>query len=219
MIKKYLQLIIIILLISCQSNNETNYVEDMKNCLSSEDVEFLNEATLIFENKLSEYYNDKDSNQNFYQYLTDISSFKTERNFTAKFYLDKDAVDIIDKMKNAGTFKKIWTKYEKPEYEEEIPIIVSPEYENQNNEEDDIIIYVLDSNGQYLNCLNKITVNEKILEVLNSQSKYGDISSSIIAGAMKNQMEKSDLKSGLNKNIIAINFYYNIVNLLNENPN
>lgn len=54
--------------------------------------------------------------------------------------------------------------------------------------------------------------------MLNSQSEYGDISSSIVASTMVNKMKKKDFNNGLNKVIVAIGFYYNMVNLLNENP-
>ena len=60
--------------------------------------------------------------------------------------------------------------------------------------------------------------NEEVKAVLNSQSDYGDISPKIIAGAMRNAMIKSDFDNGLNKVIVAIGFYYDIVNLLNKNP-
>ncbi|MRT17757.1 hypothetical protein F3C99_12420 [Vitellibacter sp. q18] len=216
MIKKILLLILTINLLSCQSQTDANYADELKNCLSDKDVDLLNKATSLFEKKLSEHYESSDNNENFINYLTNLGSIQTERNFTAEFYLNSNSIQMVDEMEKTGTFKKIWSKFIEDENEEEIPFAVVPGYEEP--EEEKLELYILNSNGLYLECVNKVLENKGIIDVLNSQSKYGDISPSIIAGAMKNEVNKADFDNGLNKVIVAIGFYYNIVNLLNKNP-
>jgi hypothetical protein len=216
MIKKILLLILAMNLLSCQSQTDANYADELKNCLSDKDVDLLNKATALFEKKLSEHYGSTDSNENFINYLTDLGSIQNESNFTAEFYLNSNSIQMVDEMEKTGTFKKIWSEFIEDENEEEIPIAVAPEYEEPVEQK--LELYILNSNGLYLECINKVSENNGIKDVLNSQSKYGDISPSIIAGAMKNAVNKTDFDNGLNKVIVAIGFYYNIVNLLNKNP-
>jgi len=202
--------------ISCQSQTDKNYANELKNCLPNEDVDLLNKATFHFEKLLSEHYENSDNSENFYNYLTEIGSIQTEMNFKADFYLNSSSVKILDEMEETGMFGKIWTKFIEDANEEEIPITAPPGYEEPEKKK--IELYILNSNGLYLECINKKSNNEEVKEVLNSQSEYGDISPSIIAGAMKNAVKKTDFDNGLNKTIVAIGFYYNIVDLLNRNP-
>jgi|SRR5690554_975264 len=216
MLNKILFLILTISLFSCQSQTDANYADELKSCLSDKDVELLNKATSHFEKLLSEHYQNTDNNENFINYLSELGSIQTERNFTADFYQNSNSIEIVDEMEKNGTFGKIWTEFIEDEDEEEIPIVVAPGYEEPEKEK--IELYVLNSNGLYLECINKVSNNKGIKEILNSQSEYGDVAPTIIAGAMKNEMKKTDFDSGLNKTIIAIGFYYDIVNLLNKNP-
>ena len=216
MINKILLLILTISVISCQSQTDKNYANELKSCLTNEDVDLLNKATSHFEKLLSEHYENSDNSENFYNYLTEIGSIQTEMNFKADFYLNSSSVEILDEMEETGMFGKIWTEFIEDLNEEEIPITAPLGYEEPEKEK--IELYILNSNGLYLECINKESKNEEVKEVLNSQSEYGDISPSIIAGAMKNAMKKTDFDNGLNKTIVAIGFYYNIVDLLNRNP-
>lgn len=216
MINKFLLLILTINLISCQAQTDKNYADELKNCLSNDDVNLLNKATSHFEKLLSEHYQNSDNSENFNNYLTEIGSIQTEMNFTADFYLNRSSIEILDEMEENGTFGKIWIEFIEDAKEDEIPIAVPPGYEEPEKEKIDL--YILNSNGLYLECINKKSDNDEVKEVLNSQSQYGDISPSIMAGAMKNAMKKTDFDKGLNKTIIAIGFYYNIVDLLNRNP-
>ena len=202
--------------ISCQAQTDKNYADELKNCLSNDVVNLLNKATSHFEKLLSEHYQNSDNSENFNNYLTEIGSIQKDMNFTADFYLDSSSIEILDEMEESGTFGKIWTEFIEDANEEEIPITAPQEYEESEKEK--IQLYILNSNGLYLECINKKSDNEEIKEVLNSQSEYGDISPSIIAGTMKNAMKKTDFDNGLNKTIVAIGFYYNIVDLLNRNP-
>tara|TARA_R110002020_G_scaffold6490_1_gene27623 strand:+ start:1050 stop:1715 length:666 start_codon:yes stop_codon:yes gene_type:complete len=215
MINKILLLVLTISFLSCKSQTDVNYADKLKSCLSNEDVNLLNKATFHFEKLLSEHYQNSDNSENFNSYLTEIGSIQTEMNFTADFYLNSSSIEILDEMEKSGTFGKIWTEFIEDPNEEEIPIAVPPGYEETEKEKIDL--YILNSNGLYLECINKKSDNKEVKEVLNSQSEYGDISPSIIAGAMKNAMKKTDFDNGLNKTIVAIGFYYNIVDLLNRN--
>ena len=216
MIKKILLLILTINLLSCQSQTDENYADKLKNCLSDKDVDLLNNATSLFEKKLSEHYGGSDNNENFINYLTELSSMQAGRKFTAEFYLNSNSIQIVNEMEKTGTFNKIWSEFIEDENQEEIPIVVAPGYEEPEKEK--LELYILNSNGLYLECINKVSENKGIKDVLNSQSEYGDISPSIIAGAIKNAVTKTDFDNGLNKVIVAIGFYYNIVDLLHKNP-
>ena len=215
MIKKILLLILTFSVISCQSQTNNKYADNLKNCLTDSDVEILNNATYLFEQKLSKHYGSTDNNENFIAYLTELGSIQYS-NFKADFYLNDKSIKIVNELEEIGTFKKIWAEFVEDENEDEIPIAVAQEYEE--SEIENLELYVLNSNGDYLNCINKNSDNEAVKEILNSQSEYGDIAPSIIASALKQKMQKSDFDDGLNKVIVAIGFYYDIVNLLNKNP-
>jgi len=212
MTKNLLILILTFSVFSCQSQTDQKYAESLRNCLTDSDIEILNKATYEFEQKLSKHYGSADNNQNFLSYLTELASLHSS-NIKADFFLNEKSINILNELEE-GTFKKIWAEF--VEDEEEIPIAVAPGYEEE--EEEKIELYVLNSDGDYLKCINENSDNEFIKEILNSQSLYEDISPSLIASALMQNMTKSDFDDGLNKVIIAIGFYYDTVNLLNKNP-
>lgn len=217
MLKKISLLILLVCTISCnQSETDKKYADSFKGCLNDSDIEILNRATFLFEQKLEDHYGSTDSKANFNIYLEELGSIERRLNVPLTFYLNDKSIAIIKELESRGTFNKIWTKFVEEESEEEISIAVAPGYEEPKREK--LEIYTLNPNGDYLKCINSKSNNEGIKEVLNSQTKYGDIAPSIIAGALKQRMTKSDFDNGLNKVIVAIGFYYDMVNLLNKNP-
>ncbi|MCT8341257.1 hypothetical protein MG296_14415 [Flavobacteriaceae bacterium TK19130] len=216
MTRTILLLILIINFYSCQSQTDKNYADDLNGCLLDTDIELLNRATLHFEKLLAEHYENSKHNENFYSYLTTISSIQTKRSLKADFFLESKSIRILEEMEKAGTFDKIWTEFIENESEEETVIALQPGYEEPEKEK--LELFVLNPNGMYIQCINQSPIRKEVKDVLNSQSEYGDVAPSIIAGALRDAITESDLEKGLNKVIISIGFYYNIVNLLNKNP-
>lgn len=213
MTKKLLLLILTFSVISCQSQTNQKYAESLRNCLTESDLKILNKATYEFEQKLSKHYGSADNNQNFLSYLTKLASLHSS-NIKADFFLNEKSINILNELEEGGTFKKIWTEF--VEDLEEIPITVVPGYKEE--EEEKLEIYVLNPDGDYFKCINENTNNRFAKKILNSQSEYGDIAPLLIAISLRQNMRKSDFDDGLNKVIVAIGFYYHIVNLLNKNP-
>ena len=216
--KKILLLIFALNLTSCQSQTDKNYANVFKNCLTNTDIDLLNKATHNFEKLLIEHYESDDTNANFKKYLNEISSNQSVTRFSADFYLNSNSIHIVSEMEENGTFDKIWIEFDEnqEDLEEEIPITTHPGYKEPKEEE--IEIYILNTNGLFLECVNENSTNKEINEVLNSLSKYGDISPSIPASAINEIMNKNDFNNEINKVIVTIGFYYNMVNLLNRNP-
>lgn len=202
--------------LSCTNQKETNYADKLDDCLTENDIKVLNEATLIFEKKLEEHYNQKNENKNFKSYIEDLGSIPPNYDFSPDFYANDETVEIIKKMKENRTFQKIWRKFEENNSEEEIAIISLSD--EMVEEQEELISYVLNSEGDYLKCLNSNYTNEAIKEVLNAQTKYGEIAPSIIAGAMNTKLKEEDFENEMNKVVVAFALYYNMVNLLIDNP-
>jgi len=215
---KILLLFFIAISLSCTSQKENNYADKLAECLTENDIKVLNEATSIFEKKLEEHYNQKNENENFKSYIEDLGSIPRNYDFSPDFYVNDKTAGIIKKLKETKTFQKIWTKYEENVSEEEIAIVsLSGEIEEEP-EQEELISYVLNPNGDYLKCLNSNYSNEEIKEVLNAQTKYGDIAPSIIAGAMNTKLKEEDFEDDMNKVVVTFALYYNMANLLIENP-
>ena len=121
-------------------------------------------------------------------------------------------------MKENKTFQKIWKSYKEDKSEEEIAIVPLSEEIKEKPEQKELITYVLNPNGDYLKCLNSNYSNEAIKEVLNAQTKYGDIAPSIIAGAMNTNLKEEDFENNMNKVVVTFALYYNMANILIENP-
>ncbi|MCR8668066.1 hypothetical protein NO995_10260 [Aestuariibaculum sp. M13] len=217
MIKKVSLLIIMICTISCnQAQTDKHYADDLKGCLNDNDIEILNRATFLFEKMLAEHYGSTNNKANFNTYIEELGSIPKRLNVPLSFYLNDKSVAMIKELESSGTFNKIWIKFVEKENEKEIPIVAASEYEEPESEK--LEIYTLNPNGDYLKCINNVSNNEGFKEVLNSQTKYGDIAPTIIAGALKQKITVNDFNNGLNRVIIAIGFYYDMVNLLNKNP-
>ena len=215
---KILLLLFISISLSCTSQKESNYADKLANCLTETDINVLNEATLLFEKKLEEHYKRKNPNKNFKSYIEDLGSIPPNYDFSPDFYSNDKTAEIIKEMKENKTFQKIWIKYEEDNSEEEIAIVSLSDEIEEEPEQEELITHVLNPNGDYLKCLNSNYSNEPIKEVLNAQTKYGDIAPSIIAGAMNTKLKEEDFENDMNKVVVTIALYYNMVNLLIENP-
>lgn len=215
---KILLLFFIAISLSCTSQEEPNYADKLAECLTENDIKVLNEATSIFEKKLEEHYNQKNENENFKSYIEDLGSIPPNYDFSPDFYVNDKTAGIIKKLKETKTFQKIWTKYEENDFEEEIAIVSLSDEIEEEPEQEELISYVLNPNGDYLKCLNSNYSNEEIKEVLNAQTKYGDIAPSIIAGAMNRELKEEDFENDMNKVVVTFALYYNMANLLIENP-
>lgn len=218
MTNKILLLFLITILFSCTSQKESNYAGKLSGCLNENDINVLNEATLIFKEELTKHYNQKNDNKNFKSYIEDLSAMPPNHDFAPDFYVNEKAVEIIKKLKENRTFQKIWTKYELNNSEQEITLVSFPDEIEEESEQEELITYVLNPDGDYLKCINSNYTNETIKEVLNAQTKYGNISPSIIAGAMNSKLKKEDFENDMTKLVVAFALYYNMVNLLIDHP-
>ncbi|MBI6121452.1 hypothetical protein [Salegentibacter maritimus] len=215
---KILLLFFTIISLSCTSQKESNYADKLSDCLTENDIIILNEATSLFEKKLEEHYKRKNSNKNFKSYIEDLGSIPPNYDFSPEFYSNDKTAEIIQEMKENKTFQKIWTKYEEDNSGEEIAIVSLSGEMEEEPEQKELITYVLNPNGDYLKCLNSNYLNEPIKEVLNAQIKYGDLAPSIIAGAMNKKLKEEDFGNEMNKVVVAFALYYNMANLLIDNP-
>ena len=218
MTRKIILLFLILTTFSCKSQKESNYADKLSGCLTEVDIKVLNEATLIFERKLAEHYNQKNENENFKSYIEDLGSIPPNYDFSPDFYVNDKTAEILEKLKENKTFQKIWTKYEENNSEEEIAIVSLSDEIEEEPEQEELITYVLNPDGDYLKCLNSNYSNEAIKEVLNAQTKYGDIAPSIIAGTLNTKLKEEDFENDMTKVVVTFALYYNMVNLLIDNP-
>ncbi|PQB05766.1 hypothetical protein [Aureitalea marina] len=193
-----------------------NFAESLSGCLEDKDILALNNATVYVELLLDGHYGNSNSNENFYAFLTDLSSPGFISNFEKDFFINEFSVQLLYELEESGTFDKIWT-LELPEEEDsiEIPIAVLPE--NEESKELDLSIYYIDPKGDYLKCLNEHSKNDKVIEILNSLSEGLSLSPNLIAGALKEAFNNNEVDDQLSKVVISMECYFSIVNLVDKN--
>ncbi|MGI9533039.1 hypothetical protein [Lutimonas sp.] len=135
--------------------------------------------------------------------------------FEEDFFINDFSKQLLRELEKAGTFDKIWSIDVQIYEDEEDIIIVSPE--NVESRQDEVSVYNLNPEGEYLKCINKNYQNQDVKDILNSISEIGDVAPSITAGALNQALTKSDYNDGLNKVIVSIECYFNIVNLIEKN--
>ena len=99
MTRKIILLFLILSTFSCKSQKESNYADKLSGCLTEVDIKVLNEATLIFERKLAEHYNQKNENENFKSYIEDLGSIPPNYDFSPDFYVNDKTAEILEKLK------------------------------------------------------------------------------------------------------------------------
>ncbi|MFD0976988.1 hypothetical protein [Salinimicrobium gaetbulicola] len=214
--KRIFLLIFSVVTISCKSQNHFNYSKGFSDCLSNKDIELLDKATQIFEQKLSEYYGGKNANENFMLYLKDSGSIPPSLK-PPKFYYNHESLEIIQELKRNGTYEKIWRDYDPDDSSEDNIEIIQLDGSDEP-ERKPLKMAFLDPNGDYLDCIKRYYSNKPIKEVLIIQSEHGDIATSVIASVLKKQLKEKDFENGLNKVIVAISSYYEMTILLKNNP-
>ncbi len=214
---KILLLIFTVLTISCKSQNKLNYAEHLSGCLTDNDIELLNKVTHIFEQKLYEYYGDKNDSKNFISFLNDLSS-RPPILKSPEFYYNDQTIKLLEELKQNETYGKIWIDNDDEDYSlnEDVDIVQLEGVNVPNSKE--LKMTVINPNGDYLNCIINNYSNTTIKEVLIAQSKYGDIATSILASVLRKQLTEKDFDNELNKLIVAISLYYDMTIFLKNNP-
>ena len=215
MYKRILFLIIGLSILSCQKSENEYYAEKLNDCLTESDIVALNNATIFVEELLAAHYGDSNANNNFYAFTTDLSSIQSMSQFEEDFFINEFSIQLLHELEKAGTFDKIWSIDKQIYEDEEDIIIVSPE--NVESRQDEISVYNLNPEGEYLKCINKNYQNQDVKDILNSISEIGDVAPSITAVALNQALTKSDYDNDLNKVIVSIECYFNIVNLIEKN--
>lgn len=195
---------------SCTSQTLVSYADNLKDCLTKEDISILNEAAQTFETELKNKYKGKNMGQSYKLFLQDIQTM----NIPPSFFLSKDSKEILARIKKSKTFDEIWVSLSSVESYDDIEIVTIDGY--QTKSEDEFDPYCTNPNGKYLDCLIKQNKNKTIDDYLEAIKTEPGLSPGLTAGMLKENLTDKDFDNGLTRLIIAINFYYEMGLMFDE---
>ncbi|MBN3583462.1 hypothetical protein JYB64_13770 [Algoriphagus aestuarii] len=195
---------------SCSSQTLVDYADNLKDCMSKEDISLLNEAAQTFETELKNKYKGKNLGQSYKSFLQDIKMM----NIPPSFFLSKDSKEILARIKKSKTFDEIWVPLSSVESYDDIEIITIDE--PQTKSDDEFEPYSTNPEGKYLNCLIKQNKNNIINEYLEAIKAVPGLSPGLVAGMLEENLTDKDLENSLTRLIIAINLYYEMVLMFEE---
>ena len=192
------------------------YANELQGCLTSIDVKMLNKATRQFERKLNEHFGEENLNENYISFLSALSELNGSPKFSRDFFFNKKSIELINDFEKNGLSPKIWIPYvEESSFEDEVPITTSGEFETKQERTPDFD--VLKPNGEFVSCVLSSNINQNLSNVLNKITKLSGVSPTLTSTILKSKMKSSDFDNELNKVVVAIVFYFDIVNTLNKN--
>tara|TARA_B100000809_G_C15098332_1_gene515890 strand:- start:267 stop:932 length:666 start_codon:yes stop_codon:yes gene_type:complete len=204
---------------SCKSEPKINFAEGFQDCLTVEDIIQLNKATAQFERKLNDTYGSENNNAKYLRYLKDFSVV----NLNPKFMIDAKSKDILNDLKASGTFDKVWISiWELSTYKErntESLIIEFEPKKTTTNIDIPRVDYIgIHPTGDFRKCLLlDNTIHNSLKDVIELQIKGPSLSYSLTSTSVANSMTAKDLDNNLNKVVIAMIFYYEMVHFTNQN--
>ncbi len=206
--KKLLLFLLTFVIANCNSQSDKS-LDKLKNCLIDNDLIGLNEAIIVFEKKLSEKYVGQNIAKAYLSYLTDINLM----NIRPEFFQAKDSKQIIENLRESGTFFKIWVL---PMSSESLlidteGIMIDSDTDSNAQNSKRINLVELNPIGEYQKCLLEKLENRDLKDYLNLQKEIPRISSGLTSKTLLTNMTESDFKNELNRLVITMGFYYEMV--------
>jgi len=178
--------------------------------MSDKDLVELKNAVEYFELQLKKKYSTKDLNTAYLTYLESMYSREFDESFL-DFYLDKGAIDILERLKISKTFDKIWislsTAVSELKDENGKPIL---------NDSDNEKLVIINKYGDYQKCVKESTNNKAIVDYVNFEIENVGLSFPISARNLHKNLRPKDLNDDLNKLVITLGFYYEYVYMMNN---
>ncbi|MFY0603557.1 MAG: hypothetical protein JXQ93_06375 [Flavobacteriaceae bacterium] len=207
--RKILCLIICLTLMQCGRSKKPNSLglaNVLYDCLTSEDIDILNEGITVFENHLKKAYEgSQDSELEVYKkYLNNLSRMSFDRSF----FQSKESIDYLIKLKKTKTFKVLYKLYEEPKYDDEVAVPITSRDEQIQEKEEFPDFFVLDEGGSFSSCLRKKSTVKDLKDYFETLKKVSDIAPTIKAGAFLEILKKSDKDLEIIKLSIAFDIYY-----------
>jgi hypothetical protein len=165
--------------------------------MAPEDISLLNEACQIFEAKLRGKYPGQTDEQAYQSFLHDMQ----EMNIPPVFFTASDSKALLSRMKQSGTFDKIWAKLSSLETYDDAG---GPEAGAQ----DDFDPYCTSPKGTYLGCVAAKNTNKVIADYLETVMSAPGLAPSFAAGVFAEELGKRALTDDLTRLVIAVGFYY-----------
>jgi len=213
---KILLIISLIGMLNCNSKTQNNYSDELKTCLTNQDITQLNIAIKIFEDKLAKNYPDQSINKSYLSFLDDLNLMK----FSPDFFLNPSAKKAIADLKTSGTFDKIWTSLSSIESEtDEGEMVVIELSENNDTEKPKLDLITLNPKGEYLKCILLKTPNKHVSKLLNMQKDVPGLGFQIPSRILAKNMTEKDFNNGLNRTVVSIGFYYELAYAIQNNQN
>jgi hypothetical protein len=202
-------------MLNCNSQTKKKYSNKLETCLSNQDIDEINSAVTIFEEKLTKLYNGHNINNAYLNYINEVSNMK----ISPDFFKDTKSVLTLEKLKNSGTFDKIWTSLSSTEdkiNEDEEMVVINLDGSNVVNNQK-IKLITLKSNGEYLKCMLDHNSNKTVSKMLNMQNDVPGLGMQFTSKILAENMTEEDFENRLNRVAISIGFYYELVYMFKNN--
>ncbi|GAA3521074.1 hypothetical protein GCM10022393_39270 [Aquimarina addita] len=206
--------------ICCKPPDETNYANELEDCLSAEDVQLLNRLTADFEDYIIAVY-DTDRISAYKQYLKEVKEMKIGSDFfeSLRFVRDLQRLRESDFFKNSRAKLSIiegyYAKDKKDTLLSSLPDISEGSIDEIRDEAYDHMT-AYDPKGVYIQCLKKKNDHDLIALYLEKLTNGLVIIPTISAGALYDTLSNDDYSQDLIRVFIAMNIHYEMMIMLGE---
>lgn len=210
---KIYNLVLFLFIIGCNSSEKYTYVNKIKNCMSTEELNLIEESCSVFEKHLTKFYLHNSSNNPYYNYLIDIKNM----NLNPMFYIDiKESKKILKKIKKSSLFDKIFTnEYYLQNFNEE-GITINGDNYSLNYPTD---LYYVNFKGELLNCIRKNEDNSFLSGYTEIMVNEADLDPITRSRMILSTIPMKDFNKSSVKMIITFQFYYELLLILEKNEN
>ena len=194
--------------------NSLGLANVLYDCLSSEDVDMLNEGITVFENHLNKVYgDDQESEFEVYKkYLNNLSTMSFDRSF----FQYKESIDYLIRLKKAKTFKLLYKLYEEPKYDaNEIDVPITSRGGSPKKEELPVF-FVINEEDSFSSCLRKKSTVKDVKDYFEALKESPDLAPTIKAGAFLELFKTLNKDFEIVKLSIAFDLYYGSILILNR---
>jgi|TARA_R110000751_G_scaffold265484_1_gene364577 hypothetical protein len=194
----------------CHSQTNKKFDLELDNCLSALDLNELSHALEYFENELQQRYKNENLNTAYLKYL---ESFYVpgEENPEVEFFLNKDALKIIERLKSSNTFDKIWISLS-----EAVSLMRGDNGDPILNDPDNDKFIIINKNGVYQECVRSSTNSSIIKLYIQFEMDNLGMSFTLSARFLRRGLKEKELDSDLNRLVIALGFYYEYSYMMNN---
>ncbi len=205
---KALSIILLALVISCQGKKSVDYANSLVG-LNKEDVELLNSLTYRFEELATNVYG-KDVEKAYFQYLQDLAN----NNLPLHFFRYSAFKSDLERLRASSFYESEMVPLSLVKADEELTEI--PPTPGYQKNEAPFETMVFNPKGAYIKSLIQLNKVKVVSEYLQFIEKGVDLSPSLLAKTLINDLTIAEMQDPIVRLIISVNFHYGLGLLITE---